>query len=351
MKESDVRILAAEGTFEGKPLHGKVEETHISWVILTRKDAFKIKKPVKLSFLDFSTLELRRQKCEREIELNSRFSKIYLSVLPVRFVNGNWQIGGDAGELTDYAVHMKRMALSKKMDTLLKARKVKQEAMKALAHEVARFHQRAEIITRPFDLAVARNTFNDIKLVLDFVIEKLGHQFSEIMEQSMVWSDQFLKSHAARIQQRIDRGFIRDVHGDLHSRNIFLYRKPVLFDCIEFNDPMRQIDVLYEIAFLCMDLEAYEQKNLSRYFLTEYKKKFRCFDCKEDESIFIYYKCLRANVRAKVNVMSATQADSSKKLLYHCEEAKKYLLLMNDYMKEIQADYHSMCPLILTKLY
>jgi aminoglycoside phosphotransferase family enzyme len=153
-----------------------------------------------------------------------------------------------------------------------------------------------------------------------------------------VWSDQFLKSHAARLQQRIDRGFIRDVHGDLHSRNIFLYRKPVLFDCIEFNDPMRQIDVLYEIAFLCMDLEAYGQKNLSRYFLTEYKKKFKCFECKEDESLFIYYKCLRANVRAKVNVMSATQADTSEELHFHSEEAKKYLLLMSDYMKEISAD-------------
>ncbi len=338
MKEIDVRILAAEGTFEGKPLNGKVEETHISWVILTRKHAFKIKKPVKLSFLDFSTLELRRQKCEREIELNSRFSKIYLSVVPIRLVNGSWQIGGDGGELIDYAVHMKRMALSKKMDNLLNAGKVKRAAMKALAHEVARFHLNAEIITRPFDLVVARNTFNDIHQLLDFVIEKLGHQFSEIIEQSIVWSDRFLKSHAARIQQRIDHGFIRDVHGDLHSRNIFLYRKPVLFDCIEFNDPMRQIDVLYEIAFLCMDLEAYDQKNLSRYFLTEYKKKFQCFECKEDESLFIYYKCLRANVRAKVNVMSATQADTNEELLYHIEESKKYLLLITEYMAEISTD-------------
>jgi len=335
MKESDVRILAAEGTFEGKPLHGTVEETHISWVILTRKDAFKIKKPVKLSFLDFSTLELRKQKCEREIELNSRFSKIYLSVLPIRSVNGNWQIGGDDGELIDYAVHMKRMSSSKKMDNLLKAGKVNQEALKALAHEVARFHQKAEIITRPFDLDVARNTFNDIQLVLDFVKKELGNQYSEIIEQSVTWSDQFLKSHGGRMQERINRGFIRDVHGDLHSRNIFLYRKPVLFDCIEFNDVMRQIDVLYEIAFLCMDLEAYDQKNLSHYFLAEYKKKFICFECKEDESLFIYYKCLRANVRAKVNVMSASQADTTEELRYHCEEAKKYLLLMSDYMTEI----------------
>jgi len=335
MKESDVRKMAVEGTFEGKPLHGKVEETHISWVILTRKDAFKIKKPVKLSFLDFSTLELRRQKCEREIELNSRFSKIYLSVLPIRLVNDNWRIGGNDGELIDYSVHMKRMASSKKMDILLKAGKVKHEAMKALALEVVRFHQQAEIITRPFDLTVARNTFNDLKLVLDFVIKDLGYKYSEIIKQSMTWSDQFLKSHAGHMQQRIDHGFIRDVHGDLHSRNIFLYRKPVLFDCIEFNDPMRQIDVLYEIAFLCMDLEAYGQMNLSRYFLTEYKKKFRCFECKEDESLFFYYKCLRANVRAKVNVMSASQADTSEELRYHCEEAKKYLLLMSDYMAEI----------------
>ena len=335
MEESELRELAINGTFLGKPLHGKVEETHISWVILTRKNAFKVKKPVKLSFLDFSTLALRREKCEREVALNRRFSKIYFSVLPIRSENNHWQIGGDNGELKEYAVHMKRLISAKKMNLLLLEGKVKQPAIKALAQEVADFHQQAEIIHEPFSLTGACSTFNDIQQVLSFALTKFGNQYSQMVEQSIRWSDQFLKTHANRMQQRIDRGFIRDVHGDLHSGNIFLYKKPVLFDCIEFNDSMRRIDVLYEIAFLCMDLEAYGQLALSHYFLAIYKKLVKCFECPEDERLFVYYKCLRANVRAKVHMMSARQADNDEELHVHLKEAKKYLSLMSGYMKEV----------------
>lgn len=125
------------------------------------------------------------------------------------------------------------------------------------------------------------------------------------------------------------------MHGDLHSGNIFLYRKPVLFDCIEFNDEYRQIDVLYEIAFLCMDIEAFHQKHLVKYFLLEYKKHFQCFETKEDEILFTYFKCLRANIRAKVHAMSAGQADTSDELAFHANETKKYLFLMKDYMADL----------------
>lgn len=111
--------MASWELFKNKRLGGKVEETHILWVILTRKNAFKIKKPLKLPFLDFSTLELRRKFCEREVELNSRFTDIYLSVLPVRLIDDQWSIGGEGGKLVDYAVSMKRMALTKRMDNHL----------------------------------------------------------------------------------------------------------------------------------------------------------------------------------------------------------------------------------------
>jgi aminoglycoside phosphotransferase family enzyme len=337
MEESEVREMASRGLAGNKLLGGTVEETHISWVILTRKYAYKIKKPLKLSFLDFSTIALRKKYCEREVSLNSRFSDIYLSAAPIRFTGGQWVIGGEGGEPVEYCVVMKRMTLSKRMDNQLRSHSVKDTAMKTLAKEVALFHKKAEKIFTPFDLVAARNTFNDIDLIKDFSTVEIGAHFRDIITQSISWSDAFLETHVSRMQQRIDHGLKRDVHGDLHSGNIFLYGKPVLFDCIEFNDQYRQIDVLYEIAFLCMELEIFHQKNLSTVFLAEYKKYFPCFQAQEDEYVFIYFKCLRANIRAKVHAMNARQADHPGERSLHVAETRKYLVMMNDYRACLQA--------------
>lgn len=338
MNEGEIREMAIKGVFEDTRLNGKVEETHISWVILTRKYAFKIKKPLMPGFLDFSTLELRKTFCEKELSLNSRFSDIYLSVQPIRFEGDHWVIGGRSkSEVVDYCVVMKRMAVSKRMDHQLRTHKATKKAMRVLAAEIASFHNKAVKIFTPFDLEKARNTFNDITRVYDFAVEKIDFRFGKIIRQSIEWSDLFLEKYKARIQQRIDHGLKRDIHGDLHSGNIFLYNRPVLFDCLEFSDEYRQIDVLYEIAFLCMDLEAFHQKRLSQLFLSEYKKHFPAFQTGEDHNLFIYFKCLRANIRTKVHVMSAGQAENETALLYQTSEARKYLVLMNKYMASTQS--------------
>jgi uncharacterized protein len=335
MKESDIKELAVNGFFDNKPLKGNIVETHISWVILTRKYAFKIKKPLKLSFLDFSTLRLRKKYCERELALNSRFSDIYLSVLPISFQKDTWTIGNSGGQLVDYAVVMKRMASVKRMDNLLQHNKVDNALIEALASKIVSFHKKAKKISIPYDPSISRNTFNDIDANRDFVLKELGHPFAEIIDHSILWSDNFLTLHAHRIQQRIEQGFKKDVHGDLHSGNIFLYKKPVLFDCIEFNDAFRQIDIMYEIAFLCMDLDAFQHTKLSGYFLSAYKSKIACFEVKEDDALFIYFKCLRANIRAKVHILSAINAPNNKELRTHLAETRKYLSLMKAYVESL----------------
>ena len=109
MIEKEIQNLNETGTFEDLPIEGTLEETHISWVIVGKSHVFKIKKPLKLSFLDFSTLRQRKKFCERELILNQRFSPIYLDVLPVRKLDDRWNIGEDHGKIHDYAVHMKRL--------------------------------------------------------------------------------------------------------------------------------------------------------------------------------------------------------------------------------------------------
>lgn len=340
VKESDIHDIASTGLYKNTRLNGRVEETHISWVILTRKFAFKIKKPLKLGFLDFSTPALRRELCEKELKLNQRFSDIYLDVLPVRSFGKQWIIGGeeDAG-VVDHCVVMKRMATSQRLDNVLRDRAVTEKAIRVLAAEIAWFHNKAERVFSPFEIGKARGMFNDIASIGEFASDHLGAQFGQIIKHAIEWSDIFLTDHRLRIQQRIDHGLKRDVHGDLHSGNIFLYRRPVLFDCLEFNDDYRQIDVLYEIAFLCMDLERFGQEHLAEAFLDEYKGHFPAFQQKEDHRLFVYFKSLRANIRAKVHALQWRQADNPSGSSYHLAETSKYLVLMNKYIASMDLHF------------
>lgn len=335
MNESQIKVLAGEGRFLNQPLHGQIEETHISWVILSKKYAFKIKRPVKLSFLDFSTLAKRKKYCERELQLNQRFSHIYLKVLPVYKNYHGWVIGHSEGKAVDYTVQMKRLLVSKRMDNVLKSRNVRRDDIVALAKMIASFHAKAEVVDAPFRLPLARSAFNDIRTTIGLCRSHLGNDYAAIIESSINWSTAFLKAYAPRIEERVKEGFNRDVHGDLHSGNIFLYRKPILFDCIEFDDAYRRIDVINEIAFFCMDLDAHDKHGLAKLFLKEYQRRFTCFLKSDDKQLFLYYKCYRANVRAKVHALGIKQAHETGSYHEHIKAWKSYVNLMQSYMKSI----------------
>lgn len=335
MNEREVEALNKTGTFRKLPIDGGLEETHISWVIVGKKNVFKIKKPLKLSFLDFSSLARRKKYCERELYLNQRFSPIYLNVLPVRRDNNRWNIGESAGTIVDYVVHMKRLSSTKRMDKLLKAKKVTSKHIGSLAKVISSFHRNAKRVRKPFHLRTAQEDFNDVGSVSRLARKYIGVDAANVIKESISWSNTFLKRHQGRIAERINSGFYRDLHGDLHSGNIFLYAKPILFDCIEFNDSYRQIDLINEIAFFCMDLEAFGRMGLSQHFLKEYQRRSNCFQTDEDYLLMKYYKCYRANVRAKVHALSADQSRCEEKTFEnHVSECRKYLRLMKTYMQQ-----------------
>lgn len=253
MTTDQVKILAKTGTFNAQELDGKVIETHISWVILSGDNAFKIKKPLKLDFLDFSTLTRRKRLCQREVALNLRLTDIYLGVLPVRMCRKKYSLGDDNGRVVDFAVHLKRVPQSRQMDKMIKHGVLRSEHVRAVGEMIASFHSRAVVVRSPFILSKARTLFNDLASAHSVVQNQIGNKYTAIIARSIAWSDAFLQAHAKQLQDRVARGFKRDVHGDLHCGNIFIHHKPIIFDCIEFNDEFRQIDVLYELAFLLMD--------------------------------------------------------------------------------------------------
>lgn len=324
MKAEDVYKLAKEGLYLGRRMEGKVLETHISWIILTEKWAFKIKKPIALSFLDYSSLESRGYFCKKEILLNSRFTSIYIRSCPITWVEGNWVMDGKRGTVHEYAVLMKRLPETYRMDKVLQEGKGSEMLIEKLAKKVAFFHRKQPAEDSPFDIREAKGLFNDI---LNPSIRYTSSQ-RKFLEKAVLWSNAFLDAHRERLSERAQMGWVRDLHGDLHAGNVFLTNPPVLFDCIEFSKSIRTIDLLYEVAFLCMDLERYGKADWSALFLATYLHWIPVLDPDRDAPIFNYYKCLRANVRAKV--LGLDSSDSKEKQ----KQQKAYFQLMEAYMRE-----------------
>ena len=295
---------------------------------------YKIKKQVHYSFLDFSTVELREHFCHREIELNKRLTDhVYIDVLPVYKWHGRYRLGGAEGTITDFAVRMFKLDPNKQMDVLLLQHKVTGQHLQQLAKKIALFHHQTTVVVKKKLLDVQQN-FNDLESEREFLARQPGvTKRSKRIAHAIVTSDAFMASHKALLAERLKAGFFRDCHGDLHSRNIFLLPEPEPFDCIEFNEDFRQIDVLNEVAFLCMDLDAFGRQDLSALFIEYYNQYFPAINKRDDHDLFIYYKSYRANIRAKVSSLRAKTAATSQEKTTALTAADKYLSLMESYMK------------------
>jgi uncharacterized protein len=332
MEKEQIEILMREGKFPDPDGHAELIETHISWILFGKLYAYKIKKPLLYSFLDFSSLEKRKYYCEREIELNKRLSEgIYLDVQSVRITAGRYTIGNEPGEIVDYAVRMMKMDREKQMDYLLIHNRVSPADLLKLADKIALFHRKAEIIHQK-DLLDIPIKFKDLEGEMDFLEKARQPERCRMIDQAVRNSDKFINRNMKLMQQRLESGFIRDGHGDLHTRNIFLLPDPQPFDCIEFNDDYRQIDVLNEVAFLCMDLDAFGRNDLSELFIRYYNQLFTTMKTAEDHQLFIYFKSYRANIRAKVNSLRARSSKSPSEINKYLGETDRYLRLMDHYM-------------------
>lgn len=310
-------------------------ETHISWVLLTDNFAFKIKKPELFSFLDFSTLERRKFYCDQELRLNRRLAPdIYLDVLPIYAKDGKYAIGHtEGGVLIDYALQLKRLHKTHQMDELLKAGEVEVQDVLKIAEVLADFHSKHRLCQLRPNLMVMQDDFADILKIRNFITAHVGETARKVLEHSVSYSQQFLKRHATRITERYAQGFVVDGHGDLHSGNIFIYEKPIIFDCIEFSEHFRQLDVLSEIAFLCMNLAFHKQSKLEDPFVGCYLAHFPAIQKEADWEIFHYYKLYRANVRLKVAALAAMQVDNQEAFQKHLSSVTRHYKLLKNYLQ------------------
>ena len=324
MIQKQIEALISDGVFPEESKTRELVETHISWVILCDQFVYKIKKPMKYSFLDFSTIALRKHFCEQELVLNRRMSEnLYLEVLPVRKLEGKYNIGGDEGEIVDYSLKMRKLDPRRQMDVLLQKDMVSEADIVNLAKCIADFHKSATII-RDRDVFEIREKFNDLGLERAYLSNHLGEENDRLITRALEVSDAFLEEHRALLDQRLSAGFVRDGHGDLHTRNIFLLPEPQPFDCLEFNSDFRHSDVLNEVAFLCMDLDSMGRTDLSELFIDQYNRFFPSMRNEEEERLFIYFKSYCANVRAKVNSLRARSASDEPARIAALAEARRY---------------------------
>jgi len=273
----------------------EVIETHISWVILTGPFAYKIKKPIKLGFLDFRELRRRLFYCEEEIRLNRPWAPdIYLNVVPITMQGGKAFVGGD-GAAVEYAVRMCQFDQDKRLDAELLANKLSAPDMDELAENIARQHEAAKIIEPDGRDSKLSHIKDDMWENLDALEGLLAAKQLRKLRQ---WTGRQLARLDPVLRHRIDHGYVRECHGDLHLSN--LVRLPTgitAFDCIEFSDDLRNIDVMCDIAFLVMDLVSRERSDLAYRFLNRYLELTGDYGSMEIFTLYFVYRCL---VRAKV---------------------------------------------------
>ncbi|UCE97328.1 MAG: AAA family ATPase [Dehalococcoidia bacterium] len=282
-----------------EPTEGiELEQTQMSFVFLTDNYAYKVKKPVNLGYLDYTTLEKRRHFCYREVELNKRLcSNAYLGVVTINRQRDNYSICG-AGEVMEYAVKMRRLPHQLMMDWLLKSGSVSIKMISRLADKIVTFHRQAET-------SGEINAFGSIDTIIQNTEENysqtenyIGKTISSFQYQQIKeYSHSFIADNTALFNKRVKGNHIRDCHGDLHTAHVCFKNGICIYDCIEFNDRFRYGDVAAEVAFLAMDLDHHERADLSRIFVKEYMSKSHDAEL---EKLLNFYKCYRAYVRGKV---------------------------------------------------
>ncbi|MFC1928723.1 hypothetical protein ACFLXK_03875 [Chloroflexota bacterium] len=273
-------------------------QTQMSFVFLAGDYVYKVKKPVNLGYLDYTTLDKRHFYCQREVELNQRLCPdAYLGVVPITRDRGDIFIEGQ-GEVIEYAVKMRYLPPQAMMNELLANNGVSVEMVTSVAQRLVEFHQKAET-------SATISTFGDLATITENTEENfsqtekyIGNTISqETYRHIKDYTENFIENNVPLFRRRITDGKIRDCHGDLHAAHICFTNGICIYDCIEFNDRFRYCDVTSEIAFLAMDLDHYGRADLSQSFVDAYVAFSQDMELAQ---LLGFYKCYRAYVRGKV---------------------------------------------------
>lgn len=310
--QQEVIAFLSDGAAYGLPGEPvRVIETHGALVFLAGEDAWKIKKPVKFRYMDFSTLERREQVCRRELDINQpNAPQIYLGVVPVtREADGALALGGE-GEPVEWAVHMRRFPGDALLLEQVRNGPLDPGLETRLCEVIAGFHAAAPVL-RDTDFAgragnITGSLNASFEAARDVLPDGLARLFAERAETA-------LQACAPALRQREAAGFVRRCHGDLHLANIVvLDGEPVLFDAIEFSEELATIDVLYDVGFLLMDLVHEQQTDAANRLLNGYLRGSQVAGIEGLQALALFLG-LRAGVRAMVTLDRAAQREGEQR--------------------------------------
>lgn len=305
--------LSQPAAFPNAPAAVEVHQTHISIVFLAGDFAYKVKKPVQLGFLDFSTLERRRHYCEEEVRLNRRLAPaVYLGVVPVTQQDDGIRFEGD-GPAVEWAVKMRRLPPEATLENRVERNETAEHHLQALARRLAQFHAGAET-------SAAIAAFGRFEVIAGNMCENFTQTarhvgdtvHAGVYERVRTLTEEALGARHEIIDARAARGVPRDTHGDLHLDHVYWFpdQAPpddwVIIDCIEFNERFRYADPMADVAFLAMDLAFHGRRELARAFLDSYQEASGDV---EGRLLAPLYASYRAVVRAKVEGMELCEQE------------------------------------------
>ncbi len=307
-----------------------LEETHISWILLTGKYAYKLKKELKFgNVLDFSNLSLRKKYCQREVQLNKLLcQEMYEGV--VKIVNYKDSIRfaelSEKGKPLEYAVKMREIPQKYRMDYLVKQNKINKKTIDKLVSILVKFHKKTP--TNAKIKKFGKPSFLFKKINENFITLKTLTKINPKFEKTL---NKFIHDNKPLFLKRIKQNKIRDIHGDLYLRNVFVINnsKFYLYDRIEFNEELRSADVAEDVAHFAMDLDFHRRPDLRKYFLTQYLAKSQD---PELELLVYFWMCFKACMRVKVTFFQAKNEQNKIKKKKLIRDAKKLLGLAESYM-------------------
>ncbi|MEN9676264.1 MAG: putative family phosphotransferase fused to gluconate kinase family enzyme [Verrucomicrobiota bacterium] len=330
-QERMLPFLLNPASYPHHPKSVRLIQTHSAFVFVAAPWVYKVKKAVNFGFLDFSTLKRRHHFCEREMELNRRLtSGVYLEVVPVVQVPGGYRLGGK-GRVVDYAIRMRQLSARFFLDRLLERGAVDNAALDRVTARLGIFYR-----AQPPDPHLAEAgriprlriaTEENFRQSRPFIGQTLS---SAAFEAIRTYTDTSYRRLARLFAARVREGRIRDCHGDLHLEHIHLTPRTLnIYDCIEFNERFRQVDVANDVAFLTMDLEFHGRRDLARHVAVQMARELN------DPGLLHllgFYQTYRAVVRGKVeSLRSQAHAASEADRKAAIEVARRYFrLALND---------------------
>ena len=321
--EATVAFLRQREAYPENPNKVEVIETHLSWVFLTEKYVYKLKKPVHWDNLNFSTPKLRRRNCEEEVRLNRRLAKdVYLGILALTFgSDGKLRLEG-GGEPVDWLVHMRRLPVDRMLDELVCRGRVEREDVRPAALRLARFYAAAPPVERTaaeYRQRLEAGVQSDLRELCRPEFELDQGRVRAVAEAQF----EFLERESALVDARVHQGRIVEGHGDLRPEHICLVPEPVIIDCLEFSRDLRLLDATDELAYLGLECERLGGAVVGQWFLEAYS------ETTGDEPpgpLMDFYRNYRALRRAKIAI-GHLKDPSVRDLAKWSERARRYLEL------------------------